>query len=308
MSKLNVNLNLSAYQDSNPTNNPMQSVIRWTRQISGLSITDPSDSVLSLGPGETKSLFSGARSLNSDITTGYDLFLKPGTSSTYVLKHTSGTAPFFRNPGFLGSDSSTEIAVSKSANLVTLTHVGGTDPQFSANAAPGDFIFLGDVFNSANQGAFKILSVSASSLSIENANGLPETVTLGVGFPDNFRVFGAAGVQAGDRLLLGSDFILSSGVYDVTYAQDNLVEFYFTGTLPEVSDLTTEDVVVYSTAKKMVYLESSQKVSVSVNGVAHEISPLGSNPAMFLMSGNVHSLSVTNSESTPSQIYVASVE
>lgn len=312
MSKLSLNINLNAYQDSNPTNNPLQNAIRWSRQINSLSVEEPGDTVTTVAPGQTKSLFSGAVAITQDGTSAYSLSLKSGTSSTYILKRTAGpSTSVFRTSKPTDADATTEITLSKNGNLVTATFTDGTDPDFLSNVAAGDFVKVGAPFQSANQGVFKLLSVSATSFSFENSAAVDEVVVLGATFADDFRFFGAAGVQAGDKLILSSAFILAAGTYDITHAQDDLVEFYSTATLPVFSSVIDE-VEVYASSKKFVYFETSKEVTVVVNGISMIVKPLisgaTSSPGLLMLTDTIRSFSVQNNGSESSTIYLASVE
>lgn len=308
MSKLNVLVSLNGYADSNPTNNPALNAIRWTRQVSSLEVSEPQDQVLTLAPGLTKSLFSGVVSLSQDGTTAYSLALKSGSSSTYVLKHIAGTAPQFRSPQATLADATTQFSVTKNGNLMVITHAAGTAPSFLVSGvSAGQQVLLGDVFSASNRGVFKILSVTATVLTVENAVSVAETVTLGASFADVFRVFGAAGAQVDDKLTLDSSFSLAAGTYFITHVQDNLIEFYSTATLPVFSSVM-DQIEIYTSSKRIVYVESSKEIAVIVNGVEQKIAPAGSNPALLLFSGNVRSLSVRNDTADTSNLYFASVE
>lgn len=312
MSKLSLNINLNAYQDANPTNNPLQNAIRWSRQINSISVEEPGDTVTSVSPGQTKTLVSGVVALTQDGTSAYSLSLKAGTASTYVLKRTAGpSTSVFRVSKPTDADATTQITLSRNGNLVTAAFTAGTDPDFAGNVAAGDFVRVGAPFNAGNQGVFKVLSVGASSFSFENASAIDEVIVLGATFADDFRFFGASGVQAGDKLILSAAFVLAAGTYDVTHAQDNLIEFYSTATLPVFAS-AVDEVEVYASSKKMIYFETSKEVTVSINGTSMTVKPLVSGatviPGLLMLTETVRTFTVTNNGSESSTIYLASVE
>lgn len=312
---LNYLVFLQSYKDKTATNAPDMSVFKWTRQAQGIPTSKGESLEFSLSAGESKTLFSGTRSLNQDNTTQYSLQLKSGTTNTYQLEHTGGTAPDFRAPRTTGADATTQVSVTKSANVVTFTSTGGT--LFSlilGGVVVGDWVSIGSQFNAANRGRFQIIAVTATSFSVVNASGVAQgAVTLGVSFQNQVRIYGASGVQVGDILNIFAGFSpVSFGTYSVTAVQDNLIEFYSGSALP-AQTVTTQGIVIYSSAKKLVYLETDQKVSLVVNGVQEsDLEPFNENGCkengIFLKKSTIWSLEVQNTGSETVSLYYASVE
>lgn len=309
MSKLNLLVSLSAYEDSNATNNPAMNAIKWTRQVNSITASEPNDTVSSVAPGQTVTVFSEVSALSQDNTTTYGLALKTGSLSTYILDHNSGTAPVFRTRRILLSDATTTVAITKSGPLATLTATAGTLPAFVVSGViAGDVVVLGDIFAEPNQGTFTILSVTATTISFKNSDALAETVVLGATFATDMRIFSSTGVQAGSKVVLPSAFSLAAGTYEITKVQDDFIEFYSTETLPELPS-TLAQITIYASSKRLVYFESSKKVSVAINGASQEVSSMdGSLPGMLLLTNPVHSFAVTNLDTEVANIYFASVE
>jgi hypothetical protein len=315
MAKMNFLLSLNSYLDANSSNNPSLNVIKWARDFQGMSVEKPQSLQFSLAPGESRTLFDGTRTLLQDGTTQYQLALKAGTSSTYVLKHVGGTAPQFRTARSTGADATTQVTVTKNGNVVTFESTVGTlFDLITGGVVVGDKVNVGNLFASGNQGTFTVIARNATSFSVENANGTAEgPVTLGSGFADQVRIYSAAGVQAGDTINIFGGFSLATqGSYEVTAAQDNQVEFYSTSSLP-AETITTDSVNIYSDAKRMIYLESDKKLAVSVNDASQgQVEPLVSGnevkPGMLLKSETVWSFSVTNNSLDTATVYFASVE
>lgn len=309
--KLNLLVYLNAYRDANSTNNPSMSQFKWQREMNGLAAEKPQSVEFCLTPGETKTLFSGVRALASDLTTEYDIYLKAG--GTYVLEHVGGTAPSFRTLRTIGSDATTQVQVTKSANITTFTSIAGTLFDFTP-VAVGDEVLIGQAFNASNRGRFKVLAKTTTSISVENSSSVAETVTLGLDFENEFRVYSAAGVQKGDKISLGAGFsLVSQNTYEVTAVQDNLIEFFFTGSLPDQSGLLAPTVVIYSSAKKLVYLESDKKISTLVNGSPESdlepvVSGSSSTPGILLKTSVIYSFEITNESSEIATLYFVSVE
>lgn len=315
MSTLNFLVFLNAYSDSNSSNNPTLGNFKWDREINGLSVNNPQSLQLSLAPGETKTLFSGSRTLGQDGTTEYSIALKAFTTNTYVLSWTGGTAPNFRTPRTSGADATTQVTVTTNGPLTTFASSGGTPFAFtSGGVVVGDYVTVGNSFNQLNQGTFKILSFTDTSFTVENETGTAEgPITLGSGFAAQVQIYSAAGVQAGDTLLIDAGFSpVTQGAYSITAVYANSLEFFSADTLPQESDIMTQ-VSIYFAAKKLVYVEADQHISMILNGVSgNEIQPLvqGSkvNPGVFMRSSVVYSMSVTNVSTDPANVFFASVE
>lgn len=309
--KLNLLIFLNSYRDANPSNNPSMSQFKWQREANGISSSKPQSVEFCLTPGETRTLFNGSRTLLSDLTTEFDISLKSG--GTYVLKNTAGTSPGFRTLRSIASDATTQVSVTPNAGLMTLSSVAGTAFDFTTTNV-GDEVLVGDQFNSANRGRFKILSKTTTSITVENSSAVGETVTLGATFADQVRACSSSGVQIGDKIKLGSGFsLVNQNTYEITAVQDNLVEFFFSGLLPEEFSLLAPSVVIYSSAKKFMYLETDKKLSTTVNGSAEsDVEPFSdgtsSAPGILVKSSVVYSFEVTNQTSDVATLYFASIE
>ncbi len=312
MSKANILVYLNIYRDSNPTNSPNMSYAKWQRELQGLTANKPQSIEFCLAPGESRSMFNGQRSLTSNLTTEYSISLKAG--STYILKNTSGTAPSFRTLRAIGSDATTEITVTVSGSLMTLQATGGTVIS-TTSVLVGDEIAVGNAFNAANRGRFKVLSKTADSVTVENASAVAEgPIVLGASFEEEIRIYSAAGVQKGDKIQLGAGFSLGTqNTYEVTGVQDNMVEFFSAGVLAAETDLVNPSVVIYSSAKKLIYVETDKPVNVTVNNVAEsKIEPFieGNNslPGMLLKRSTMWEMTITNNGTDMATLYFVSIE
>jgi hypothetical protein len=312
MSKLNLQVYLNAYSDSNSSNNPSQNNFKWLRDMNGLIVSDPQSIPVSLAPGETKSIFNAARSLSQDGSTQYSIALKPLVSNTYVLSWVSGTAPNFRTPRSTGADATTQVSVTLNGPLATFTSTGGTAFDFSS-VQIGDQVVIGDEFNPGNQGIWTIIAKTSTSITVENELGFAEgPITLGSDFANQVQVFSAAGVQAGDTLNIVAGFSQATwGSYAITAVHANSLEFISVPVLPVESAITTQ-VAIYESAKKFVYLETDQPISMIVNGVENaEVRPFvinsSTSPGLFMRTDTIFSLSVTNDSLSPANIFLAFV-
>lgn len=314
MSKLNFLVYLNAYADSSASNNPQMSNFKWTRELDGLLVQNPTALSFTLAPGESRTLFSGARTLAQDGTTEYTLSLKPLTSNTYVLAAVSGTLPNFRTPRTTGADATTQITVTANGPLLTFTSTAGT-PLNLTGAQVGDTVVIGNLFNQANQGAWKILSFTATTLTVDNELGAAEgPITLGANFATQFQVFGALGVQIGDTLKISGGFSqITQGSYQVSAVYANSVEFNALGVLPQEASVLTQAIAIYFETKQLVYLESDQNCSLNINGAsAGEIEPwvVGSStkPGIYMRKSTLFSMSVTNTSTSIANLFMASAD
>lgn len=314
MSKLNFLVFLNTYSDIAASNNPSLSNFKWTRDVSGVPVSNPVSEAFQLAPGESQTLISGSRTLSSDNTTQWNIALKPLSSNTYILSATGGTAPQFRTLRAIASDVTTQVTVTRNGPLTIFTFTGGTLPDLSS-VVPGDYVRIGDQFNQLNRGEYKILSKTTTSFSVENQVGVAEgPVTLGVNFASQVRIYSAAGVQVGDTLVISGGFSpVTQRSYDVTAVSDNFIEFYYTDLLPQEGPIQTTAIAIYSMAKSMVYVECDQKVNATINGTQNiTIEPIMKGTTqvsgILMLTSTVYSLQITNPGTSITSIFLASVE
>lgn len=327
MSKLSLSVFLNAYDDGRPSNAPSRNPIKWARDIQSITVSNPKSEDYTIAPGETRTLFSGTRTLSQDGTTQYSLALVPLSTTTYSLSWSGGAAPDFRTPRTTGADATTQITTSINGQVETFTSTGGTPLNLLVGGViVGDYVTIGNLFNTANQGTFQIIAVTATSFSIANPLAVIEgPITLGSGFATQIQIYSAAGVQIGDILVISSGFSpVVWGSYVITAVFAESLQFSTTAILPQQSNITTQ-VTIYSMAKTLIYMESDAPVSLTINGVtmAAQIQPfivancgtgftnvqLGNVlPGIFMLNSIVYSLSVTNSGITPANVFLAAVE
>lgn len=316
MPNLNFLVFLNSYSDSNPSNNPSLSNFKWDRALKGFPCNNPQSLAFTLAPGESRSLFNGSRTLAQDNSTQYSISIKPLTSNTYVLSAVAGTLPNFRTPRTSGADATTQITSTINGPLVTFASTGGTSLSLiSGGVVVGDFVRLGNLFNPSNQGEWKIISLTATSFTVENELGAAEgPITLGSGFASQLQIYSALGVQINDTLsIFGGFSSVTQGSYVITSVAANYLEFYSTDVLPAEGPITTQSIAAYFMAKKLVYVESDQSCSLTLNGVqSNNIDPLIQNnivnPGIFMQSSLIYSMSVTNNSTDTANLFLASIE
>lgn len=314
MSKLSFLVFLNAYSDSNASNAPSLSNFKWNRNIDGIPASNPISEAFSLAPNESKTLFSGVRTLGQDGTTQYNISLKPLSSSTYLLTAVSGTLPNFRTPRSTGADATTQVTVTLNGPLAIFTSTGGTLFNLAA-VQIGDYVRIGDLFNQLSQGEYKIIAKTTTSFTVENTSAAAEgPITLGSGFANQIQIYSAAGVQINDTLVISGGFSLATqGSYKITSVAANYLEFYSTDALPTESNIQTQAIAIYSSAKTLVYLECGQKATITINGnQTMNMEPFIINssvqPGVFMVHSTVYSLAVQNTSLDPSSLFLATVE
>ena len=319
MSKLNLLVNINSYEDDNPSNNPTMNHVKWNRLIEGIDIEEPASRLINLAPGQSESLFEGVISTNDDNTTTWDIALKTGSQTIYRLSLNSGTAPDFRTKRASGADATTEVTVTKNANVVTFTSTGGTLFQLLTNGAVvGDIARIGDVFNTANQGKFTIIALTETSFSVENASGVEETsIILDTNFEDQVNIHSRDGVQEGDKIDITTGFsVVTQGVYELTDVSHDYVEFSTASALPEETGIANNPKAfdIYRDAKSFVYIESSESLDIKINGttVTNSIEPVtvGSKrkPGVFLSTSTIRSAEIENTSQSFASVFYVTAE
>ncbi len=319
MNKLNLLVHLNGYQDANASNNPSQNNFKWQRDLQGVNINEPASKSLSLPAGQSVSLFTGSVSTSADLTTTWNIALKAGTSQTYVVSKAGGTSPAFRAARTSGADATTQITVTKNANLLTFASTGGTALDLiTGGVAVTDEVRIGNLFNPTNQGKFKILARTATSFTIENPAGQAEgPITLAAGFASQVMIFGANGVQVGDKVDLIAGFsIVSLGTYDITDVSPDSIEIYSVDALPTESAISNNPaaLLIYRDAKNFVYIESDQPLTIQIDGSAspNKLEPMTAGtslvPGVFMASASMKSLVVTNTSLETATIFYVTAE
>lgn len=318
MSKLNLIVHLNGYEDQNPSNNPSRNNFKWQTDIQGVDVEEPSSKSLMLNPGQSHSLFSGQVSTTDDTTTTWDLSIKPGTSNTYRLSYNSGTLPGFRVLRSTGADATTEISVTKNARLLTFSSTAGTPLDLIAGGAQvGDVVRIGESFNVSNQGKFTILSLTATSFTVDNDSGLAESnILLGAGFEDEVRIHSQDGVQIGDKIEIVAGFSsVTQGTYEITDVADQFVDFFSLNSLPAETNVSNNPsaLSIFKDSKQFLYIESDQKLEILLDSSeAITIEPLNvgtqKKPGIFMVSANVRSAIIENKSTTPAKIFYVTAE
>lgn len=317
--KLNLLIHLNGYDDAMASNNPSRNHFKWNRDSQGIDIDQPESKSLSLPAGQAATLFSGSVSTSADATTTWDIALKAGTSQTYTISKVAGTSPAFRTARVTGADATTQITITKNANLLTLTSTGGTALALIAGGVlVGDDIRLGTLFSAVNRGKFKVLARTATSVTLENASGQAEgPITLGAGFAAQLSIFSAAGVQVGDKIDITAGFSsVTFDTYEITDVSPDYIEIFSNGALPTESGISNNPAafVIYRDAKGFIYIESDQNLNIAIDAstTPNKLKTMNAGTSrmvgVFMSSGSMKSVVVTNTSMETATIFYATAE
>lgn len=271
MATLNFINSILAYDDigANTNNNPNQRICDYSRQILGITVNNPESQKYTVPANSSLTLFDGSRTIAIDGTSAFSI--TNTTGSTYRIANTAGTAPAFRTARSLATDATTAFTVSINNNsLVTFTNSAGTAPTFTS-IIPGDTLYIasGSGFSVSNQGYFMVIAKTSNSVSIQNLLAVAETVVLGSGFASNFQIYSSDNVQIGDTMTISAGFsLITQGSYKITAVAPSFVEISSAMPLPIEAGIlpTATGLIIYSSAKFIVFVETNQNAVVRVNG------------------------------------------
>lgn len=316
-SKMNLLIHINAYQDKNATNNPTLNNFKWLKDIQGIDAAEPESRSLNLNSNQEVELFSGTVATQDDTTTEWNIALKTGTTNNYRISHASGTLPVFRDLRNTGADATTEITVTKNARLLTFTSTAGTPLDLiNGGVQVGDEVSLGSVFNVSNRGVFKILSLTATSFTVENEIGVAETVVLGASFDDVLRIVSSDGVQIGDKVDIVAGFSSTTfGTYEIVGVSDKYIDIFSAKSLASESGVSNNPKAfdIYRDAKSFVYIQSDKKIEITKDGQDPVVlSPLkcGSDfkDGIYLVSSTTRSLKIKNTSVERASVFYVMVE
>lgn len=323
MSKVNLQVNLIAFDDVKPSNNPQIRAFDLLYKKTEVPASEPVSQSKVIPAGSTMSIFDGTRDTDIDGTTEFTSTRPDSTKNIYRFSHTGGTAPALRTDRAIGIDNTTEFTVTVNGPIMTLTHSAGTAPDFS-NVIVGDIlnIMSGAGPSSNNQGMFTILSKTVDSISVSNLSASAQVfVVLDA---DKLLVYsnGASDnkIQIGDKVIISAGFSSSVfGTYEITQVTPNWFEVLvgYPNGIPTEADVIVgvNGLTFYSSAKKMILVAAQQRCSLRINGATDDRLELipeeldnPEKPALFITQGIVYNLSIKNLSVEPLQVLIASVE
>lgn len=318
-SKFNLLVHLNAYDDEVSTNNPSRNHFKWNQDLQGIDVREPTSKAVCLQAEQSLNLFSGIITIAANGTTTWDIALKTGTSNTYVISHNAGTAPAFKTARSLGHDATTQVTVTKNAKLLTFSSTGGTPfALLVSGMVIGDEVRFGSLFNIVNQGKFKVISFSNTSITVENEVGQAEgPITLAANFATEFRAHSSDGVQVGDKIDIIANFSsVTFNTYEITDVADDFIEFFSTDSLPSETAVpnSPDAFLIYNDAKQFLYIESDQKLDIKINGsiVTNQLFTLLAGtvkkPGFFMSTGSIKSAEIVNTSLETANVFFVTAE
>lgn len=322
MATLRISTNVISYGDPDATAQPRLRHFDWLRAQSITDAANPRSETYTLAPGESRTVFSGVRSLTLDGTTEMEVDLVVGTAMDYRIRHSgNGLAPGFRTSRGLDLTGAT-VTVTVNANE---TATFGVAAGSFAGAVAGDVLWLPgsadgvtSPFSVANQGQWLILSATASTIVARRTEDFnAEAQSVAVTDVDHVVAFSAAGVQVGDKVEVISGFQTANrGTFPIVEVTDRSI--VVRSVLPLVDETVIPgagSLVVHSNAKRWLRLESDQEVSVRCNGDATNLTRIvpwvAGDAAMcgeYSRTGPTYSLTLVNLSLSSAQVSLVSIE
>lgn len=286
MSKLNISTNIVAFGDADSAvTQPQLKFFDWTTSVNGVSVEQPRSKEYMLDPGETRTIFSGTRTLALDNTSQFSIALNSAKPGVYRVSHVGGTAPVFR----------TARNLTLTGLLLTCTVNNNATMEFTLDPASGstfagvqvgDTVFIphtttGDaasVLNVLNVGFWTVLAIGANGIGANRKLtcrrpgsqafvGVTESATLTSNA--QFQAYSSGPVQIGDFLALSAGFsAVSQKTFQITEVTPTWVEFASAEPLPlEVGIVpTTAGFRIYSEAQTWIRVMVDQEAVVRKNG------------------------------------------
>lgn len=324
---LNVTTKITAFADPTISSNPRLKFVDWTRDVSGIEVSDPKSEAHQIDAGSTKTIFNGVRTTTLDGTSAFSIsLLAVDTASRYRIAFTGGTNPTLRTGRALTPNG---MLLTFVANANATLTVGSSAPLFGAVVA-GDYVFIphtttGDsanVINVINAGYWQVLAAtSTTSITLvrlvgETFSGISEAVTITAN--SQFVAYSSAGVQIGDSVDISAGFnFATQKTFEVVAVTDSFFEIVSssplaaeTGILPGAAGM-----IFYTDTKLFLYIEASQDIAVRLNGDTgntQRVSPVDASdplrPGMYMKWGPVFSLVVVNRSSVPVNVMIIHAE
>lgn len=292
-------INLFAYSDGQPTNNPQLRDFDYARRLQDVptSKTRTQQHIVSINESET--IMSLQRSLTSG--SSWTIENPEGVTARWTW---SGINPGLRTEragSALTGSSTVSVVRQGNSQVVRLTF---SDSPGSGIMA-GDEVYIGpnSGLSPINSGIFTVVAANVPGKWIEVvAQDMVNESLVTLVDPSEVYVFSAGPVRVGDFLRV-SDTAFNfgnRGEYQVTKVTSRFLEVQNSNVVPEGATPIVGDIVVYDQLYKLTYLEADQPVNVYINGASTPIAvePVqagqGGLVGVLLWRGPVYSLVIEN--------------
>lgn len=292
-------INLFAYSDGQPTNNPQLRDFDYARRLQDVptSKTRTQQHIVSINESET--VMSLQRSLASG--SSWTISNPEGVTARWEW---SGLSPGLRTErGGSALTTASTVSVVRQGNSQVVRLTFSESP--GTGIVAGDEIYLGpnSGLSPMNSGIFTVVAASGPGKWVEVlAQDMVNESLAAVLDETDIYAFSSGPVRVGDYLRV-SDTAFNfgnRGEYQITRVTSRFLEVQNSNVVPEGSTPITADIVVYDQLYKLTYLESDQPVNVYVNGAT---SPIAVEPVqagqgglvgVLLWRGPVYSLVIEN--------------
>ena len=283
---INIINHLLCYSDPGVTDNPHQRAFDHRLRMESIGVKNPYGNSRDLAPGESFSLFSTIIPTSLSGASTVEIELVDQASSTYRLSATAGPAGFrtARSVSGLGACAVTvnnfSVAVFDFTGATLAAVQVGDLMRIKGQASFDDGPYA---FNPINSGIWKVIGISGTKIYATREVGKPfQAVVETVAGPvaGDVQFYADDGVRPGSKFQVTGTFSpVSQRTYEVLQSTPTSIDFVSTEPIPEESGLTyvANSVVVYSSVKKLVYVEVDQECAVRFNGGADDsnrITPL----------------------------------
>jgi len=316
---------IQAFGDATNNSNPLLRHVDWSRNVNGVVCENPRSDPYKIEPGQTKLVFDGTRTTTIGGGTTFASSLSSLDPSRYRFTWTGGADPGFRIDRSLALNGVSVTFTVQANNTVILSVPTG--PDFTG-VATGDIIFVpnlttGDASSPVsvmNSGYWQVLAVTDSThlvlVRFSGADFEATTETVALTANTQLQAFTSSGVQVGDNVDISAGFATATRkTYEIVAVTSKFFEVISTTPIPAETGIQpgAAGLIVYTAAKKFLYIEADQECSIRCNGSSDDTqrgSPAeaGSMDVLFMKKGPTWSLSLVNRATVTANVFIISYE
>jgi len=288
-------INLFAYSDGSPTNNPSLKDFDYSRRLSDVPTSKTRTQQHLISVNETDSILSLVRALTTGAS--WTITNPEGVTAKWAW---SGTNPVLRTErtGSALTNTST-VSIARQGNSSVVRFTFSVSP--GTGIISGDEIYLGpnSGVTALNQGIYPVVAASGNWVEVLAPNMVNESAVV-TNTASDIYAYSAGPVRVGDSVRVSSTSFNfgNRDEYQITKVTSRWFEVQNSNTVPEGP--ITADIVIYDQLHKLTYLETDQPVNIYINGssTAITVEPIqegqGGLVGVFLWRGPVYSLSIEN--------------
>ena len=318
MTITNLLINYLAFNDATVSNSPNLKLADLTYKFNSSCSSKVQTQDIEINPGETMSMFSSSRTINSVLGTQLSL-QKQATFNTYRI---TANSDIFRTSRATPQVGNVDLAISKNGGLATLSIVAGTLDWSAVQI--GDVIEISPLWSMVNQGKFSVIAKTASTIIYKNLNAVVESKAAVPNVSTLYKIysngFSANSIQIGDKFQLGAPFYqISQGTYTITAVSPEFIEFLSQSIsgLPDQTGIimASDTLAAYGDAKGFLFIIAQNKVAIHLNASTEDnviIEPCVPNVAdkagIMIKQGLFFSLEIKNLSNDIAKLIVVTSE